>query len=557
MGIEADDMRWFTLSGDFDISDLERALPDDFALETDAERPFCRTYLDTFDRRIAEAGEEAEPNAVEWDVQGDEGVVRYVDADGREPSAVYSADQPPRFAEDLPPGRLREALAPLLGLRALLPMLQLRGRAQHIRVLDGESKTVVHLLRLGVAVTDAESQGAVPLDPVLQLRGLRGYRREAKRVARALSKVTGQEPGPSLLERGFAAIGRDAFGHASGPAPALDPEMPAQRALREVLLALSATIRANEPGVRARLDTEFLHDLRVAVRRTRSALQRFRGVLPEREMQKYAAAFARVGAATGVARDLDVHLLEFDEHAARLDAASRAQLAPLHELLHEERDAAHVELLALFDHKSWPRLLDAWEAWLRHEPRRRELLADGARPIAVVASERAADLHAKLLRRGGRITDDTPAEALHDLRKLAKKLRYSLELFAEVFPRSAYRPAVRALKVLQENLGDFQDYEVQQTALSVFGAKLMRDRRAPAETLLVMGRILDDLARRQQATREEFGRSFGAFASQASRDSFAALLAKSKKHVASKKSKEKSPERASKKKRAAREAGAE
>ena len=40
------------------------------------------------------------------------------------------------------------------------------------------------------------------------------------------------------------------------------------------------TLRINEDGVRKDLDSEFLHDFRVAVRRTRSALSQIKGVFP-------------------------------------------------------------------------------------------------------------------------------------------------------------------------------------------------------------------------------------------------------------------------------------
>ena len=56
--------------------------------------------------------------------------------------------------------------------------------------------------------------------------------------------------------------------------------MPARLALRTVLLNLLDTLQANVPGTLRDIDTEFLHDLRVAVRRTRSALKLAGDVLP-------------------------------------------------------------------------------------------------------------------------------------------------------------------------------------------------------------------------------------------------------------------------------------
>ena len=60
----------------------------------------------------------------------------------------------------------------------------------------------------------------------------------------------------------------------------LDPTMPARMALAAVLLQLLDTLEANVPGTVRDIDTEFLHDLRVAVRRTRSALKLGAVLLP-------------------------------------------------------------------------------------------------------------------------------------------------------------------------------------------------------------------------------------------------------------------------------------
>ena len=59
----------------------------------------------------------------------------------------------------------------------------------------------------------------------------------------------------------------------------LDPSMRTDAALRRILVALLAAMRANEDGTRRDLDPEYLHDFRVAIRRTRSCLGQVKGVL--------------------------------------------------------------------------------------------------------------------------------------------------------------------------------------------------------------------------------------------------------------------------------------
>ena len=78
--------------------------------------------------------------------------------------------------------------------------------------------------------------------------------------------------------------------------------------------------------------------------------------------------------------------------------------------------------------------------------------------------------HRRVMPRGGAITDASPGENLHDLRKRCKELRYALEFFASLHDPGAQRQAVRELKELQDVLGTFQDCQVQQQEIMVIAA---------------------------------------------------------------------------------------
>jgi CHAD domain-containing protein len=128
-----------------------------------------------------------------------------------------------------------------------------------------------------------------------------------------------------------------------------------------------------------------------------------------------------------------------------------------------------------------------------------------------------------VLRSGGAIDAASPPQALHDLRKLCKELRYLLEVFSSLHDPADQWRAVNELKALQDCLGEFQDSEVQQAELRAFATKMMADASAPAETLLAMGEIAAGLAVRQRAARGEFGGLFAGFASARSRARIEAL----------------------------------
>ena len=85
-------------------------------------------------------------------------------------------------------------------------------------------------------------------------------------------------------------------------------------------------MQRNEPGVRADIDSEFLHDYRVAVRRTRSALSQIKDVLPEDKVEHFKTEFGWLGQMTGPTRDLDVYLLQFEHLRNQLPEYMRDRL---------------------------------------------------------------------------------------------------------------------------------------------------------------------------------------------------------------------------------------
>jgi len=209
------------------------------------------------------------------------------------------------------------------------------------------------------------------------------------------------------------------------------------------------------------IDTEFLHDLRVAVRRTRSALKLLGDVLPDGLAGAYAGEFKWLGDLTTPVRDLDVHLLGFDAMTEQLVAASPADLEPLRAFLVRRRAREFRRLAAALRGPRFGAIVQDWRKALLEirdvdGPRRR-------RPAtAALALSTTGRAFRRIVARGNAITPASPPESLHDLRKRAKELRYLLEFFAPLHDPVAYRKVVSDLKQLQDCLGEFQDSEVQR-----------------------------------------------------------------------------------------------
>jgi CHAD domain-containing protein len=295
-------------------------------------------------------------------------------------------------------------------------------------------------------------------------------------------------------------------------------QQPADAAAAEVLRALLAAVEANLSGAVDDPDSEALHDLRVAVRRSRSVQRELKRVFPAVELAHFRAEFRWVQGVTGPARDLDVYVTGFDELGALVPAAMRDDLDPLLEALRRHRSEARDEMAAGLRGTRFTTLMGEWPALLELLPSMRVAdRQDAKRPIGELAGARIAKVYTRMVKMGGAIGPQSPPEALHELRKQGKELRYLLELFgAPLYPKKVVKPMVKSLKALQDVLGRHQDRQVQQAMLRSLSGEIAALPDAPA-TLMAVGALLAALAEDARVTRDQFAERFDAFASKRQR----------------------------------------
>ncbi len=234
-------------------------------------------------------------------------------------------------------------------------------------MLDGEEKTVV---RLTVDNTSVSGPAVTTLPARLTITPVRGYGAQADRVERLLADLPSVTTADgSAFHMALAAIGRQPGDYSSHVDVALTPSMPAGAALAAVLLRLLDIMEANVDGTVRDIDTEFLHDLRIAVRRTRAALKLAGDALPGDLAPRYALEFKWLGQLTTPLRDLDVHLLGFADAAAGLVTASPADLAPMHDSLIRYRAAERRRLARGLRSARFTTLTSQWRAALERTPR--------------------------------------------------------------------------------------------------------------------------------------------------------------------------------------------
>jgi CHAD domain-containing protein len=490
-----------------------------------------RTWLDTFDWRLYKAD-----LTLRFEQARRGGLLVLSKADGT-PQAEQPVTRWPRrpgLAEDLPPGPVRDRILVLTSPRALLPIVKATSTVSVNRLLNADGKTVARLVEDHVTVTaptPATAGGTTAeLPPRLAVAEVRGYPSQARKAAGLLASVPGvSHASQSVFIAALTALGRHPADYTSGVDAEITATMPAPVAVARLLLRLLDTVELNVDGVLRDIDTEFLHDLRVAVRRTRSAIKLLGAVLPADLAEHFKAEFKWLGDVTTPVRDLDVHLLGFDALTEQLVAASPDDLEPLRAFLVRRRAREFRRLAAALRGPRFRAITDDWRKALLEirdvdGPRRRRPTA------AVLARAATGKAFRRVAAQGDAITLDSPPESLHDLRKRAKELRYLLEFFAPLHDQVAYLKVLSDLKQVQDCLGEFQDSEVQRHEIHDLADAMLADsmlagRAALAATLLAMGEIAAKLALSQAEARAEFAARFARFAGPAGRERVRVLLA--------------------------------
>jgi triphosphatase len=238
----------------------------------------------------------------------------------------------------------------------------------------------------------------------------------------------------------------------------LDPDMTVEAALQKIGRSCLAQLLRNEPPVLS-AQPEGVHQMRVAVRRLRSALSSLKKFLPQEDVQWITEELRWLGGMLGPARNLDVFAAEllpaartglpdesgWDDLAATLDRLRAAAYDQIREAILSRRyTATMLPLLRWFEASGW----------------RGQSVSDEpdamTSPIGAIAPG-VLDRRRRKVRQCGKGFGSLAPRERHKLRIAVKKLRYTVELFGGLFDNDGLERFVGRLKRLQSDLGYAND----------------------------------------------------------------------------------------------------
>ncbi|MGK2914128.1 MAG: CHAD domain-containing protein [Porticoccaceae bacterium] len=452
---------------------------------------------------------------------------------GRLLDSMPLLDPPPLLAAALPGSRLSTQLQQRLEDQGLQRIGILEVRRLHFDARDGDDKTIARLCAEDYRLLGSKASSAPVTGKQLMLEPLRGYEKTTRQLERRLKADFSLQPAVShVLEPLLGFLAKPPSKPQKRSKPVVDESIPADIAIRQILLWLLAEMEANEAGVVAGTDSEFLHDFRIAVRTTEAVIKQLRGELGADCNASMVAAFAWLGALTGASRDLDVALFAFAGYRASLPAGQSGGAGSFEDYLRERHGQERETLCAALASTRYHRLKAKWRRFLLRTPGGSAAASElavvsaglAAKPISAVIRQRSARLYKKVLRQGEALDAATTGSAFHDLRKTCKKLNYLMTLFAELYAADEVEALLRKLKRLQSNLGKYQDIEMQMMLIGQFHHDGAKPESLPEAERRALERLLEGYRRRQRALRADFPRCLRAIAQDKARKRFRALF---------------------------------
>jgi CHAD domain-containing protein len=471
-------------------------LSDKASVQLVSKQYSLKTYYDSFDWRLYNKGISCEFNRSKTNASL---ILRTLSDD----AILASADlnEVPSFCHQIASEEVRQLIEPLLDCRALIAACNLDYETYNLNILNNDEKVI-----LRIVLEEHEL-----FDNRIILLPIKGYDKATDHIVNLLTTDFGliatHKP---LLLTALHMQGRKPNDYSSKLNVNLDPYMRADIATKYIYSHLLKAIKDNEHGTIADTDSEFLHDFRVAVRRTRAGLNQLKNLLPENSSQYYTDFFSWLGQVTGTTRDLDVYLLNFTAYKNSLPESMRDDLHPLYDFLLTKQKQAQKELATKLRSNRYLTTISEWEQYLKAQAPITPTEPNAKLSIKQLADRRIWKNFKRVLHEGDAINEHSPAEALHDLRKSCKKLRYLMEFFQNLYPEQQIKVFIKNLKGLQEVLGDFQDYAIQEQTLKQFSEEMLANQ-VPANTLLAMGVLIQNLDAFRTKARDDFSAKFMLF----------------------------------------------
>lgn len=447
--------------------------------------------LDTFDGRLFNSG-----YSMRLSLQIV--FIKYLKKDATFGRILWQNNSFPESADEFADLQMQSLLKPVLGVRKLKPCLQVEAKKQSFNLINEDQKIIARgtfILARSLNEENTEKTFCI-------LKPLRGYLQEIKTILQNLPEFVEYATFEAALLDTYKIDLKDR----SKPVFNFTAEMPVSETLKSILRQSFDVMRQNEQGILDDTDIEFLHDYRVSGRRMRSALSLIKGILADEKTNQLSSELKMIGAVSGPLRDMDVYLLREEEYIGLLPQKWAGQeIHNIFKTFKLRRHRAYKNMCTFLQSAQYRRIVEHWEDFFASY--QQHVINDP--PVLEVAKLLIAKRYSKVINNAKKLSSQNPDSDFHNLRIMCKKLRYLMEFFTSLFDTEIIGRAVKQLKSLQDNLGNFNDLSVQIDTLSA----LLQNKKGKisSEFIQEVAGLIAVLNYKKQQLRNEFQDLFKEF----------------------------------------------
>lgn len=401
-----------------------------------------------------------------------------------------------KFAHSLLASDFQKKLQSMVSVRLVEPVYETRLLKKSLYLRNNDEKVV---LKMNLTQNEACT--------ILVLKPIRGYDKSLAQMEKVLLGVSGKSVDGPLSKIVFEYSGITLSDYSVKPLIPIDPSMPARQVVSTISLEMLCLARFNEYGViNKNEDTEYLHDYRICLRKVRSLVNLMKDTFPAEVYEELKSRLGNLSRKTNQLRDLDVYLLDKGKYESMLPGSLQGGVIEMFQ------DFSRKQVRARRSVKNWIQS-DAYKTEMSRVLDLLQSLDDlpevgsSHERLKVVIAKKAKKRFRKIRTIGMHIHPETPDEEVHELRIECKKFRYLMDFFGALFDAEAVKKLSSRLRKLQNTLGKFNDYSVQQDALNLYVEK---GQHTP-QLYLSVGALILVLARAQQERRNKVEKQFATF----------------------------------------------
>ncbi len=287
-------------------------------------------------------------------------------------------------------------------------------------------------------------------------------------------------------------------------------------AIQKILAFQLSRLQENIPGVKADIDTEFVHQGRVATRRMRSIIKLFKGAIPQRSAVYFAGELSWLASLFGAVRDLDVFLLNLPGFLAEIDLAPQKTKDVLLKQIREERLSRLADLNAGLSSSRWRIFFLRLSSFSRRKPASKPLASLALNTVCTTAPLILSELFERVIKRGNILLGKPKLKNYHRLRIEFKKLRYASEFFNSA-AADRLTPFIAGVIEIQDCLGKLQDTVFTKALIKSF-IKKWKGGIVDPMLVFTLGEIYQLQQKISEARQAEFREIWARFDTEGTRE---------------------------------------